>query len=285
MVTDENFYWGIDRALEEIRKTPNLVHTEKWQSVDISKMPEMATHEVRHFFMRTKMPGEHLDEYRQQIAPNLPWADDHFEERVCGQPINPGIQWAKWPYGHSAERFLVDGKFNHNYMERYWPKQAGYVDHPSRTAESHEMMLRAGKLSPFRYKGSLEIEGIHHPYGDLADVVDQLVREPHTRQAILPVFFPEDTGAVHGGRVPCSLFYHFMMRDGKLDVTYMLRSCDILRHFRDDIYLTARLALWILDRCREKDKTWRLVKPGEYVMLISSLHCFRNDYQQLFGSK
>lgn len=272
-LTDHDFEAMIDRAVRAMKNAP-IVHTERWQSVDISSKPEMATHEVRHFFMDVPIASESLDSLRAQIKPNMPWADDHFEERVCGQPINPGVQWAKWPYAHSASTFLRDGKFNHNYMERYWPKHAG-ARTPTETPDQYARI-------DDRERRDNPIFGIYHPYGDLNDVVAQLEREPHTRQAILPVFFPEDTGAMHGGRVPCSLFYQFMMRNGRLDVSYMLRSCDIVRHFRDDIYLTVRLLLWMLDRLRERNKQWRLVRPGHFVMLITSLHCFVNDHKALF---
>lgn len=262
-------------AADKMQHESRLVHTEKWQGVDISKKPEMATHEVRHYFTRVIMPTEDLDYYRMKVGPNLPWADDHFEERVCGQPINPGIQWAKWPWGHSASNFLdKDGKFNHNYMERYWPKRAGYLG-ATQTADDYAARINMTD-EPVRY-------GIYHPYGDLRDVVNQLAREPFTRQCIFPVWFPEDTGVVHGGRVPCSLLYQFFMRDNQLDVTYVLRSCDFLRHFRDDIYLTVRLALWVLDEVRKINPAFKQVEPGDYVMLITSLHVFRNDYFQLFG--
>ena len=120
------------------------------------------------------------------------------------------------------------------------------------------------------------MQGIREPYGDLGDVVSLLKREPHTRQAYLPIFFPEDTGAVHGGRIPCSLGYHFIQRDGFLHVSYQLRSCDIYRHMRDDIYLTSRLLLWVLNEVRE-EHSWMV--PGSLDMQITSLHCFISDYE------
>lgn len=279
-----DFHSRINQTVEIFRKTNSVVHTEKWQGVDISKKPDMATHEIRHYLFEASMPTEELDYYRIQIRPNSPWADDHFAERVCGQPINPGTQWKHWPYAHSAEKFLSpDGKFNHNYMERYWPRYAGIIDFPTDTPEDfHKRMTELGPYAPH--------EGILHPYGDLNSVVDQLVREPLTRQAILPVFFPEDTGAQHGSRVPCSLFYQFLVRNGRMDLTYMLRSCDLMRHFRDDIYLTVRLLLWVLAECRKREarmilnreRIFQDIRPGQFTMLITSLHLFRNDYIKMF---
>lgn len=245
------------------------VHTDKWQGMNIKSKPEMQMYELLNHSFSCMMPSESLDFYREEVKPNLPWADDHFEERVGGNPLNPGVQWAHWPYATSADRFRTAGdmQFSHTYMERYWPKYAG---------------INPNSPAPNR--------GYRYDYGDLNDVVEQLYKEPMTRQAFLPVWFPEDTGVKHGGRVPCSIGYHFMMRNGYFHVGYWLRSCDFVRHFRDDIYLTVRLALWVLGKLREKelmaeeaDVVWDDVKLGMYSMWMTSLHIFKNDYRMLFG--
>lgn len=277
-----NFHLVRSQLEGDFRMTSSLVHTEKWQGTEIKDNPAAAMHELTfvHFQVPLAPFGRDLDLYRKDIQPNLPWADDHFEERVCGAPINPGTQWAKWPFGHSADKFRSNqGQFNHNYMERYWPKYAGRYA-PSETAEEFNEQF---SKDPLGIK-ALPNFGIRYHVGDLKDVVKLLHREPLTRQAYLPVWFPEDTGAVHGGRVPCTLGYHWMMRNHHLHTSYFIRSCDYVRHFNDDIYMTIRLTLWILDQLRERDlKTWGLVKPGWFRMDIGSLHMFRNDYLMKFG--
>jgi thymidylate synthase len=257
----------------ELKDNSNLVHTERWQSMAIADKPEMATHELLNVSFFVPMRTEDLKVHQLQIKPNLPWADNHFLERVCGEPINPGIEWENWPYAGSARKFLEadGGKFNHNYMERYWPKHAGQVTQPTLTAKEYED-------GAFVYQCN---SGIRHQYGDLRDVISLLRSQPLTRQAYLPIFFPEDTGAVHGGRLPCSLGYHFIVRRSELHLVYYLRSCDYVRHFRDDIYLSVRLALWILEELRKLDASWNEVKPGHFTMHVTSMHCFRNDHANL----
>jgi thymidylate synthase len=225
--------------------------------------------ELLNVYFQVKLTGrggpEDLKYYQRDIGPNLPWADRHFElERVSGEPINPGETWKEWPYAHSADKFRRAGEcFSHTYAERYWPKEA-----------NGELL---GDLRP--------LQGVRYLYGDLNDVVRLLVREPLTRQAYLPVWFPEDTGVVHGERVPCTLGYHFMRRNDELSVFYPIRSCDFVRHFRDDLYLTVRLLLWVLYEARKLDPTWNSVRPGIFTMWIGSLHCFLGDYQRLFRVK
>jgi len=247
--------------------TEDIVHTDSWQGVDISKKPEMAMHELCFFSFDVGMRHEDLQPYRDDIRPNLPWADDHFLERVCGEPLNPGKTWEQWPYAHSADKFRDGrGQFNHNYMERYWPKLAG---------QSPEGKTRDDDFTKIYASPTIGIRG---EYGDLENVISLLANDPYTRQAYMPIFFPEDTGDANPGRKPCTLGYHFFMRHNELHMVYYIRSCDFVRHFRDDIYLTVRLVLWVLDRLRERTEFWKKVRPGRFMMHITSLHMFRNDY-------
>lgn len=278
-----SFKRAIADARNAVKERSSLVHPQRWQSVDVSNLPEAATHEVLNYSFSVPVHTFDLDVLRKDISPNLPWADDHFLERVGGRPLNPGEQWKNWPWGHSADKFRTqeniigggpgDGRgFDHTYMERMWPKRAGFRAETIPRAQQH---------------------GIRFPLGDAMDVVKHLALDPLSRQAYLPIWFPEDTGKVDV-RVPCTLGYHFIMRAGFLHVVYYIRSCDLFRHFQDDIYLTVRLQLWMIQslmlweanhRDDVKGDTWSGVKPGLFTMHITSLHLFRNDYIQMFGGR
>ncbi len=270
----------IEDAKLKLKDNSCRVHTEKWQGIDISKQNAMATYEILNFSFTARVWTEDRTLLAEEIKPNLPWADDHFKERVCGEPINPGVEWANWPYSHSADKFRDDnGQFNHNYMERYWPRYAGLTDQ----GELRETMFDPNhpEYDPSNFNRGIRQNSC---LGDLNDVVNLLREQPLTRQAYLPIFFPEDTGAVNGGRMPCTLGYHFIVRQDMLHITYYLRSCDFVRHFRDDIYLTVLLQLWVLDQLRLKNpEYWGKIRPGLFTMHIVSLHLFANDYIRLFG--
>lgn len=267
-LTDRTFANAIARTRQLFLTQAVPVHPKKWQGIDVSNRREMKSHELLDYELKVLMPSQSLEHYRKDIGPNLPWADNHFLERVCGEPINPGIEWANWPWGDSAKKFIEDGgQFNHNYMERYWPKYAG------NTPDEH------GRHNAY---GASPLEGIRHTYGDLNDVIELLLQDPLTRQAWLPIFFPEDTGVGDGGRKPCTLGYQFIRRDDRLHIYYPLRSCDFIRHFRDDIYLTVRLLLWMIERLADRDPAnWAYVTPGVYSMHCTSLHVFENDLHAL----
>jgi hypothetical protein len=245
---------AIEHAYLVFKNKAILVKRETWQALDVRNKPDMATHELTGYSLVADLRGRSLMYYKDVISPDLPWADDHFLERVGGRPLNPPPSEAWWPHAASNEKFKQDGIFSHTYPERFWPKEAG--------------------VGP---------TGIRYPVGDYSDVISLLRREPYTRQAFLPIWFPEDTGNRARVRTPCSLGYHFLLTGDAVDITYYIRSCDILRHFRNDIYFSVRLLLDVLDRLREEP--WTSAKPGILRMHIASLHCFRNDYYTLFKER
>jgi len=255
------------------------VDTGHWQG--LKDVPHTQTREKQYVSFHYHIPETQL-ELDQDVEPSRSWAEDHFQERVAGQPTNPGEEYKNWPwYKGGVEDHKKQGTFSHTYMERYWPKQANWGD----TSEEY---------------GGDSHRGIRYEYGDLQDVVNLLAREPTTRQAYLPVWFPEDTGSagVENQRVPCSLGYHFMMREGKLNCMYHMRSCDLIRYFRDDVYLTCRLVQWVLQQLQDQENQhiidtvpperheeaiglWEQVKPGVLFMTIASLHIFEGDVPML----
>lgn len=270
-------YGGFTSAKESLSKKFKIapeVHAQKWQGFDVSQRPEAKMVELLMESFRVQVITESLDYWREDIPANYPWADDHFEERICGYPINPGVQWSKWPWGNKAKDSLdLDGnRFNHNYMERYWPKYADQVKRPTGTLREWQLEWD----NEYNYDKAGPQCGIREEYGDIRDLINTLAHEPDTRQAYYPMFFPEDV--IVKGRKPCSLGYHFILRHGFFHCVYSMRSCDFYRHWADDCYLTLRLQLWILDECRKLNPdVWNDVKPGFFQMHITSLHMFVND--------
>lgn len=237
----------------------------RWQSQDVAQRPEMSTHELHNVVLEYVMPASE-QALRTNVEPSLPWANDHFLERVSGEPLNPPPSNAWWPYAQKSNgEHKSDGvKFSHTYPERFWPKRANPEE-----------------LMQFRNGRQAEVNvGIRYAYGDLADVVELLRRDPFTRQAFLPVWFPEDTGAMAGERVPCSLGYHFVRNGSRLDCNYFMRSCDYFRHFRDDVYLAVRLTGWIRDQLLSLHGD-HFPTLGKLTMFVSNLHAFKGDEWRL----
>jgi thymidylate synthase len=269
-----NYFTGAIRfAIENLDELGSVVDSGKWQGISTKGKPDLVTREVLNLKVEVNLERDawyngSMDDYVKQLAdeirPNLPWADEHFEERVGGIPRNPDPSHTKWPWWHGQDDDTkANGQFTHTYSERFWPKQAG---------------------SPVWKDDGLTRPGIRFPYGDYNDLLDLLTREPMTRQAYLPIFFPEDTGAVHGGRIPCSLGYHFLLRDLQLHCWYEIRSCDAVRHFRDDLYLASRLVAHTIERLAAAgnwEDIWNRVDPGVLYFNAHSFHVHMGDRHRL----
>ena len=238
------------------------VNRGKWQGLDTQRTPQYTTIELHN--QKLEMDMNHsLEHLRLEIKPNLPWADDHFEkERIGGLPLNPGNEFRNWPLYRVNPKNDVHRNhavFTHTYMERIWPKKAG-VFHTHQ--KSH---------------------GIRYELGDLNDLIRHLGEQPLSRQAYLPIWFPEDTGVLHGGRVPCSLGYHFLARkvinDWVLDCYYDIRSCDYIRHFRDDVYMAIRLSQYVMAEVNKSALSEKppFDKPGNLYMSMHNFHIFQSD--------
>jgi thymidylate synthase len=239
----DHFETIVNRIRGEFLENGENVEVGEWQSFR-EESPMNTTFEVQDISFEWYYVPQTVSDLQNAVKPNLPWAEDHFKERVSGDPLNPGVEYKNWPwYKQGVENHKPGGQFSHTYMERYWPKY---------------------------------LEGIRFPAGDLHNLETMMRERPHTRQAYLPVWFPEDLWAADqaGERVPCTLGYHFLYREEEMKVVYYMRSCDWFRYFRDDVYLTSRL----LQRVAAIVGAKRL----RLVMHISSLHIFAVERERLW---
>lgn len=237
------FHEIYDALTIQLSQAP-VVHVGEWQA--ISGLPQDRTIELEDVSFEIPLPSSDAPKIALQILiqPNLPWAEDHFLERVGGEPLNPPPSHEWWPYAQKSNEQHVDAgkRFSHTYPERMWAKQ----------------------ISDYT------IHGERREFGDLEDLVQLLMARPGTRQAFLPIWFPSDGATALGSeRVPCTIGYHFLARDGKLKIVYYIRSCDFYRHFRDDVYMAGRLCQWVAERVG--------LVPNKLVMHISSLHIFESE--------
>lgn len=258
-------YDRFDNQLHQVRQDflarGRTIDRQEWQAMRDDR-PQTKTFECHNVIIQTQIP-DFLTDWQDEVVPNLPWAEDHFQERVSGNPLNPGKEYKNWPwYEQGVEEHKPEGQFSHTYMERFWPR---YAPIDSVAWEDMEPNF-----------------GIRYAYGDLDDVVDLLQKRPYTRQAYLPIWFPEDLSAATAlsQRVPCTLGYHFQAMPSSnpeetsiLDMFYPMRSCDYFRYLRDDTYLAGRLLQWVSEKVK--------MRPGKLTMHIANLHIFNDEVERL----
>lgn len=228
---------AITSVIKDLITKPKLSYTKRWQAIDI-KNPIIEKCNV--FFDMEICEDKSI--LAKETKADLPWAENHFIERISGA-TNPGEQYRHWPYYRNElddNRFRSDGKFSHTYQERFWP---------------------------------IKKDGIRYQMGDWDDVVSRLTYDLTTRQCFLSIWHPEDQSN-NNVRLPCTIGYWFKVIDDRLDCTYLIRSCDARRHFRNDIYMTQRLVFEMIERL---GKNGILLDPGILHVWIGSLHCFDSD--------
>lgn len=110
----------------------------------------------------------------------------------------------------------------------------------------------------------------------LEKFLDELRRNPESRQIFISIWDPEIDPDSLGGisRVPCSLGYLVQVRQGTLNLTYLMRSCDFATHFQNDAYLAVKLMNWLAERVGQK--------PGTFTHFIGSMHVFHKDVSEVF---
>jgi thymidylate synthase len=135
-------------------------------------------------------------------------------------------------------------------------------------------LLRREVWDEFLVDGEFEYTYSERMWWQIEDVVNELKKRPETRQAIIEIHQRDKDQFVMGiERVPCSMYYHFMIRDGKLDVIYTMRSSDFATHFQNDIWLAIAL--------RDLIAAELTIAPGKFIMFVSSLHIYKKDWNLL----
>ena len=244
---------GIKEIFTDIVENGEETPAGMWQGSDSMKDQIMLV--LRNYDFSFNCPATESDLLKKTKA-DEDWVQLHMAERMDGEPTNPGESYKIWPYANfdKVNDFIKEKVFSHTYQERFWPK-------------------KANSALPY-IEGEKNNHGIRFELGDYNNLLETLKQNPLTRQAYLPIFFPEDTLAASNNiRVPCTLGYLFYKSQGKLHINYYIRSCDGYRHLRNDIYFTARLLQITASIVGEE--------VGKVNFYCANLHIFKNDIYNL----
>lgn len=111
-------------------------------------------------------------------------------------------------------------------------------------------------------------------YGKIRDIIRLLKKDSDSRQAIINIWNDKDYKGIGGiKRVPCSMYYQFLIRNGQLNIIYNQRSADAVTHLGNDVYLAYKLMEFIASEIG--------VKPGYLFHNIGSLHAYKKDWSKL----
>lgn len=234
-------YTEANEAFEEIKRDLAemgiWVHPKTMQDKNVEGDPDYETTELQNYCYTI------LDAKSGDI-PNVvqPWADAEFQERVTPPQFDPETGKAIFINPGEAWKlrdniwgeFYHDGKFGYSYNELIWNNDQ------------------------FR------------------KIVNRLKVDPDSRQLWISLWDPTRDPDLLGGvsRVPCSLGYGLQVREGKLNMHYVMRSCDFSTHFANDVYLAIKLLEYVAMLTG--------YEVGSFTHTIFSLHVYRKDLKEVF---
>lgn len=175
-----------------------------------------------------------------------PWADAEFMERICNPFASKEFTGCldkpefinpgeAWKLREEVwTEYMHDGKMAYTYNERIWRNE------------------------------------------QLTKIIERLKQDHDSRQLWLSIWDPNEDVDKLGGisRVPCSLGYNFQFRDGKLNIHYVMRSCDFNTHFINDVYLGIKLLEYVAEKCE--------MEVGNFTHTMFSLHVYKKDVANVF---
>lgn len=174
------------------------------------------------------------------------WADKEFEERITDP-------WMRNPDGshHSFVGFVNPG-------EAWKSRQEVWNDY-----------IHDGKMA-YTYNEMIWNND------QCFKIINRLKEDPDSRQLWISLWNPNKDPDFLGGvsRVPCSLGYGFQVREGKLNMHYVMRSCDFITHFRNDVYLAIKFLEWVA-----KETGYEV---GNFTHTMFSLHVYNKDVKGVF---
>lgn len=120
-----------------------------------------------------------------------------------------------------------------------------------------------------------------YTYGErIGDQVEKVIKSlkdnPGSRNAIISMWDPNiDIDRIGGKmRVPCTMYYQALIRDGKLNMIYNIRSNDLFTHWCWDIWLAITLQEYIASSLG--------IEVGFFMQQIGSLHGYQKDMKGIF---
>jgi len=210
------------------------VQPETMQDKVVAGDSDFLTKELSNYIYTVLHPN-----YNEIEGVHEAWVQAEWKDRLVGN-LNPGKAWRERP------------EIWKDLLERDRGMRRG-TNPPSR----------------FAYTYSERMGGRHIDY-----IIDELKIHPHSRQLWLPVWSTVDETRRGERRVPCSLGYWFVQREGALSLTYMMRSCDLFTHYPNDVALAVMMLHYVAKLTG--------YKVGPFVHFVGSFHVYQKDVKDVF---
>lgn len=172
----------------------------------------------------------------------------------------------------SMRQFINDQKLNDEWLSKDFVERISEKD----LNPGEAWVLRKETWEPFIKDGKFSYTYSERIGRQVTEVVEHLKKSPLSRHALINIYDQTKDHKNRGGiaRVPCSMFYQFLIRDGKVNTTYVMRSCDFNEHFCYDLLIATLLG---------REVASKLSLPhGDLTFFATSLHAFKKDNEEVF---
>lgn len=109
-------------------------------------------------------------------------------------------------------------------------------------------------------------------FDQVEKIIKLLKKDPESRRAVINLNVPNEF-VIETKDELCTIALQFLLRDGKLNCTGMMRSNDIWFGFPYDVIFFTELQKYIAARLK--------VKTGTYTHFVTSMHLYDRDYDKV----
>lgn len=138
---------------------------------------------------------------------------------------------------------------------------------------------KVAKIWSRMYDPQDETKTVHSNYGfqwnrgnvvsQIDYVVNELKENPNSRRAVISIYDGKESEK-YWFDTPCTLAIHFQIVNGVLNMTVIMRSCDLYFGFCNDQYCFSNLQKMIADRLG--------INVGQFFFFASNLHIYERHY-------
>lgn len=222
----QNCYEAASEISRDLKEMGKEVHLQTMQDKNIENDPRYITSELLCYCYMITNPKD------KDILLKYFKGDENFER---------AIQWA-----------------NAEFLERIGRQKLN---------PGEAWKIREDVWKEFIHEGKMAYTYSERIGDQVQKVIEEFKKHPSSRQGVISMWDrQEDIEKIGKDRVPCTMFYQVIQRDGKLHMIYAIRSNDLYEHWCYDVWLAIELQKYIAKELN--------LEVGNFYQFITSLHSY-----------
>ena len=196
------------------------------------------------------------------------WYDEIMENGIDTAIGTKALYNISFVIKNPADRYITTPwrKFSDSYARKEW---AWYLSGDNKVTEIKKLAKIWDKMH-----GGDDVVNSNYGYqwlrnGQLDRCVDQLKKDPNSRQAWISIYDGKEK-IKYQYDTPCTIGVGFDIKNGKLDMTVVMRSNDLVYGFCNDQYCFSKLQEMVADRLG--------IEIGTYTHFAHDLHIYERHY-------